>query len=109
MDSGLCFLALLTQTEAEFPIYFHCWIWLHADCNMGGGFDVCPYASRCDRIIPTDEVYRLLEQGLTDGGMAGLTWSFVIVAIGFLLVFLSLAEMASMYALSSVGSDSSCH
>lgn len=44
----------------------------------------------------TDKIYRLLEQGLTDGGTAGLIWGFVIVAIGFLLVFLSLAEMASM-------------
>lgn len=48
------------------------------------------------RMVSTDEAYRLLEQGLTDGGTAGLIWSFVTVAIGFLLVFLSLAEMASM-------------
>jgi hypothetical protein len=39
---------------------------------------------------------RLLQQGLTDGGTAGLIWGFLIVACGFLLVFLSLAEMASM-------------
>ncbi|KAJ5627819.1 hypothetical protein N7490_010047 [Penicillium lividum] len=38
----------------------------------------------------------LLDQGLTDGGTAGLIWGYLIVAFGFLLVFLSLAEMASM-------------
>lgn len=43
-----------------------------------------------------DRPSSLLEQGLTDGGTAGLIWGFVIVAAGFLLVFLSLAEMASM-------------
>jgi amino acid permease len=34
--------------------------------------------------------------GLTDGGTAGLIWGFIIVSFGFLLVFASLAEMASM-------------
>jgi len=40
--------------------------------------------------------YSLLTTGLTDGGTAGLIWGFVIICIGFLLVFASLAEMASM-------------
>lgn len=87
MDISLCFIALITQIEAKFPICFYSWIWLPSDRNMGGGFDVCPYSSRCDRIISTDEAYRLLEQGLTDGGTAGLIWSFFIVSIGFPLVF----------------------
>ena len=60
----------------------------------------CLSAPRCYRIVSTDLTpYRLLEQGLTDGGTAGLIWGFVIVAVGFLFVFLSLAEMASMYVL----------
>ncbi|PLB48531.1 amino acid transporter [Aspergillus steynii IBT 23096] len=50
----------------------------------------------CTLIATWEVVLTLLEQGLTDGGTAGLIWGFLIVACGFLLVFLSLAEMASM-------------
>jgi amino acid permease len=35
-------------------------------------------------------------QGLTDGGVAGLIWSFVWTFCGFSFVMASLAEMASM-------------
>lgn len=42
---------------------------------------------------------RLLSAGLTDGGTAGLIWGFVGVSLGFTLVYASIAEMASMYAL----------
>ncbi|XHG04932.1 hypothetical protein AWENTII_008186 [Aspergillus wentii] len=50
----------------------------------------------CTLIATWEVVLTLLAQGLTDGGTAGLIWGFLIVACGFLLVFLSLAEMASM-------------
>ncbi|KAJ6183696.1 hypothetical protein N7519_004997 [Penicillium mononematosum] len=50
----------------------------------------------CTLIATWEVVLTLLAQGLTDGGTAGLIWGFLIVAAGFLLVFLSLAEMASM-------------
>lgn len=43
-----------------------------------------------------------LSSSLTNGGTAGLFWTYVIVALGFLLVYASLAEMASMYASPSV-------
>ena len=33
---------------------------------------------------------------LTNGGTAGLFWGFVVVVIGFMFVYASLAEMASM-------------
>lgn len=33
---------------------------------------------------------------LTDGGTAGLLWGFIVVVAGFYLVYLSIAEMASM-------------
>lgn len=59
--------------------------------------------SQCN--IANADQYSLLEQGLTDGGTAGLIWGFLIVACGFLLVFLSLAEMASMYVAASNGCD----
>lgn len=35
-------------------------------------------------------------QGLTDGGTAGLFWSYIWVSVGFGLTVASLAEMASM-------------
>lgn len=35
-------------------------------------------------------------QGLIDGGLAGLFWSFIWTFVGFWFVMLSLAEMASM-------------
>jgi len=35
-------------------------------------------------------------QGLTDGGRAGLFWSYIWVSVGFGLTVASLAEMASM-------------
>ncbi|KAJ6092078.1 hypothetical protein N7467_004047 [Penicillium canescens] len=50
----------------------------------------------CTLIATWEVILTLLAQGLTDGGTAGLIWGFLIVAAGFLLVFLSLAEMASM-------------
>ncbi|KAJ5831699.1 hypothetical protein N7474_000010 [Penicillium riverlandense] len=50
----------------------------------------------CTLIATWEVVLTLLAQGLTDGGTAGLIWGFLIVAAGFLLVFLSLAEMASI-------------
>lgn len=33
---------------------------------------------------------------LTDGGTAGLLWGFLVVVGGFYLVYMSIAEMASM-------------
>jgi hypothetical protein len=34
---------------------------------------------------------------LTDGGTAGLIWGYLIVWVGYMLVFISIAEMTSMY------------
>ena len=40
--------------------------------------------------------YRLIQFGLTNGGTAGLIYGFIIVVAGFMCVYLSIAEMASM-------------
>ena len=37
--------------------------------------------------------------GLLNGGTAGLIWGYLIVWVGYMLVFASIAEMASMYAI----------
>jgi len=50
----------------------------------------------CSLIATWEIILSLLSQGLMDGGIAGLIWGFVVVAVGFFLVFTSLAEMASM-------------
>lgn len=33
---------------------------------------------------------------ITNGGTAGLFWGFIVVIVGYLLVYASLAEMSSM-------------
>ena len=62
---------------------------------MGGLNDV----SRPRRHVYSNEVLtfcRATTQGLTDGGLAGLIWSYVWTLVGFSFVMASLAEMASM-------------
>lgn len=43
--------------------------------------------------------------GLIDGGFAGLIWMFVIVFVGFIFVYASMAEMASMYGIPDATED----
>lgn len=43
-----------------------------------------------------DTKQRLLTFVLTDGGTAGLVWGYIAIVIGFMFVYSSLAEMASM-------------
>jgi len=66
---------------------------------MGGRFGVRVRQCRQMNVIATsnpDFQHRLLLTSLVDGGTAGLIWGFLAVCIGFLFVYLSLAEMASM-------------
>lgn len=39
----------------------------------------------------------MIEFGLTDGGTAGLIYGFIVCFAGFTCVYLSIAEMASMF------------
>jgi hypothetical protein len=41
--------------------------------------------------------YRTTLFGLLNGGTAGLIWGYLLVWMGYMLVFASIAEMASMY------------
>lgn len=50
----------------------------------------------CTLISTWEVILTLLSFVLTDGGLAGLVWGYVAIVIGFLLVYMSLAEMASM-------------
>ena len=40
---------------------------------------------------------RLLAFVLTDGGLAGFVWGYIAIVIGFMFVYASLGEMASMF------------
>lgn len=53
---------------------------------------------------PADSLRRLLSFVLTDGGLAGLVWGYVVICIGFFLVYTSLAEMASMWVIPNLWS-----
>ncbi|KAL8824834.1 MAG: hypothetical protein Q9191_004789 [Dirinaria sp. TL-2023a] len=50
----------------------------------------------CTLISTWEVILTLLSFVLTDGGTAGLVWGYVAIVIGFMLVYMSLAEMASM-------------
>jgi choline transport protein len=42
------------------------------------------------------DVHRTSMFGLMNGGTAGLIWGYLIVWIGYMMVFATIAEMASM-------------
>ncbi|KAK1144230.1 hypothetical protein N8T08_005643 [Aspergillus melleus] len=50
----------------------------------------------CTLIATWEVILTLLGTGLMNGGTAGLVWGFIIVTLGFSLVFASIAGMASM-------------
>ena len=67
---------------------------------VGIYLDVNPPDNRFHlKVRVVDDFVSANTQGLTDGGIAGLFWSFVWTFLGFGIVMLSLAEMASMYVL----------
>lgn len=86
-----------TSFAEKLPICLHSWVWLHIDRDMGSCFNVRVKRFPMCKLTSADKhTDRLLSSGLSDGGTAGLIWGFLIVSTGFLLVFSSLAEMASM-------------
>ncbi|PYH93788.1 amino acid transporter [Aspergillus ellipticus CBS 707.79] len=50
----------------------------------------------CTLIASWEVVLTMMSSPLVDGGTAGFIWGFVVVTVGVLLLFASLAEMASM-------------
>jgi hypothetical protein len=50
----------------------------------------------CTLIATWEVLLTTLISILTNGGTAGVIWAFLIVFVGFLFVYLSIAEMASM-------------
>ncbi|KAI2815769.1 hypothetical protein CBS63078_10260 [Aspergillus niger] len=50
----------------------------------------------CTLIASWEVVLTMMSSPLVDGGTAGFIWGFIVVSVGVLLLFASLAEMASM-------------
>ncbi|PWY88030.1 amino acid transporter [Aspergillus sclerotioniger CBS 115572] len=50
----------------------------------------------CTLIASWEVVLTMMSSPLVDGGTAGFIWGFLVVSVGVLLLFASLAEMASM-------------
>ena len=55
-------------------------------------------ACNIELVLTRSSCHSLLSVALIDGGTAGLIWGYIAVFIGFVMVYASLAEMASMYA-----------
>jgi hypothetical protein len=68
-----------------------------SDWHLGIYFDVsCLCATRSTHAPRPVLTIRLIAFGLTDGGTAGLIYGFIVVWVGFTMVYLSISEMASM-------------
>jgi hypothetical protein len=89
-------MSLLTlHGVAEFSLHLYFGICLHLDEYMGDFPDVYTLGRCVDSKIP-DMQYRTSVFALTNGGTAGLVWGYLIVWMGYMLVFATVAEMASM-------------
>ena len=53
-----------------------------------GVFDV----EACNNVLSSVSSF-----GLINGGFAGLIWCYIVVFVGFIFVYASMAELASMY------------
>lgn len=80
-------------------------------CRVTGYLGVHLNASYSDSLQTCLELtlFSANTQGLIDGGLAGLFWSYVWTFVGFGLINLSLAEMASMLVISSPPISPSAH
>jgi choline transport protein len=79
----------IARLPAAICFGFHC----HSAGNMGGSACVSELDSARASPLTFD---RATTQGMVDGGIAGLFWSYVWTWLGFSTVMASLAEMASM-------------
>lgn len=83
----------LTQLE-EFWFYLNSWVCLHVDEYMGNRVDVSIPNWYLD--YNASDRDRTSAFALINGGTAGLIWGYLIVWMGYMLVFATIAEMASM-------------
>jgi hypothetical protein len=71
--------------------------------NLQLGGDLTVWRPRSDSILSDANDQRsVFSFVLTDGGTALLFWGFIAIGLGMMLVYASLAEMASMFVYMSV-------
>jgi hypothetical protein len=84
---------------AQLPVHLDAGIRLYVDEYVGDRADVRStdllYTANVDP-DHTNDIHRTSYYGLTNGGTAGLIWGYLVVWIGYMMVFASIAEMASM-------------
>jgi len=82
---------------AQLPLHLDFGICLYPDEHLGDRIDVRTSELKFGAVILMCN--RTSFFGLLNGGTAGLIWGYLIVWVGYMLVFASIAEMASMYAI----------
>lgn len=78
--------------EAQFQFYHHARLHLDLLGELGRSPGVCVFRP----VLVLSDLFRYLGFALTNGGTGLLFWGFIACAIGQALVYLSIAEMASM-------------
>lgn len=82
-------------TTAQLSFYFNVGICVHVDEHVGNISDVSSLSGCLMRCLMIT-VHRTSFYGLLNGGPAGLVWGYLITWLGYLLVFASVSEMASI-------------
>lgn len=85
------------MASAQLSIYIHPGLLRRFDGNMGGSTDVSSPGHVMNRELAITLWPSVSFFGLIDGGFAGLIWCYVAVFVGFIFVYASMAELASMY------------
>lgn len=78
---------------AQLPLHLHHGLRRGPHGHMGRSTEVASSAHRKDNINTRCSVSTF---GLIDGGFGGLIWCYIGVFIGFIFVYASMSEMASM-------------
>lgn len=106
---------------AKLPLHLDPRLRLHAHEHLGDCPDVSHTANDLMarpseslmrftwQMAHTGDSYRTCTFALINGGTAGLVWGYFIVWMGYLLVFATISEMASMYVLSIGALDVAVH
>jgi len=84
-------------SSAELQVHQHARLRKHGHVHMGIPASVRQNHPLYPHFAPELTKHSFVSFVLTNGGTANLFWGFIVCTIGLLLVYASLAEMASMY------------
>ena len=85
---------------AQLQLRLDAWVWCRSDLYVGDYFRVSlltQASSGCSPLVLTGLSSNLLF-ALTDGGTGGLFWGYTITVIASIFIYLSISEMASLWA-----------